>query len=234
MISDHLGTPVEAYDDHGEKVWSIELDIYGRVKEFNDKKIGDYICEEEFSIDFIPFRFQGQYADEEIGLYYNRFRYYDPSIGKYTQQDPIGLEGRNPTLYGYVADPNSWIDPFGLRCEQKNKKTSYEGTSRRDAFRQAKRDAGVPMNQQPKQVSRTPLLDGNGNKIMQNGQPVQTRQYHFTDTDGNLRVIQEHSLGHTKATPGHGLEPHFNVRPPDNLNTGSVGGTHGHYNFGGN
>ncbi len=46
IISDHLGTPVEAYDDHGEKVWSIELDIYGRVKEFNHKKIGDYICED--------------------------------------------------------------------------------------------------------------------------------------------------------------------------------------------
>ena len=28
---------------------------------------------------------------KKIGLYYNRFRYYDPSLGQYTQQDPIGL-----------------------------------------------------------------------------------------------------------------------------------------------
>ncbi len=52
---------------------------------------------------FIPSRFQGQYEDKKkIGLYYNRFRYYDPSLGQYTQQDPIGLAGGNPTLYGYV------------------------------------------------------------------------------------------------------------------------------------
>lgn len=63
---------------------------------------------------FIPFRFQGQYEDEEIGLYYNRFRYYDPEIGQYTQQNPIGLAGGNPTLYGYVYDTLNEIDPFGL------------------------------------------------------------------------------------------------------------------------
>ena len=105
IISDYLGTPVEAYDEEGNKVWSAELDVYGRVKEFTGEK------------DFIPFRYQGQYEDIEIGLYYNRFRYYDPEQGNYTQIDPIGLAGGNPTLYGYVSDPNSWIDPFGLANE---------------------------------------------------------------------------------------------------------------------
>ena len=61
-----------------------------------------------------PFRYQGQYEDSETGLYYNRFRYYDPTIGSYISQDPIGLEGNNPTFYGYVKDPNSWVDEFGL------------------------------------------------------------------------------------------------------------------------
>ena len=70
----------------------------------------------EFTDDvgFVPFRYQGQYEDAETGLYYNRFRYYDPEIGQYTQQDPIGLAGGNPTLYGYVGDTNAWVDPFGL------------------------------------------------------------------------------------------------------------------------
>ena len=49
-----------------------------------------------------------------MSLYYNRFRYYDPETGQYTQQDPIGLAGGNPTLYGYVRDTNWWIDVFGL------------------------------------------------------------------------------------------------------------------------
>jgi RHS family protein len=41
-----------------------------------------------------PFRYQGQYEDSETGLYYNRFRYYDPSTGAYISQDPIGLAGK--------------------------------------------------------------------------------------------------------------------------------------------
>ena len=35
-------------------------------------------------------------------------------MGQYTQQDPIGLAGGNTTLYGYVHNPNWWIDPLGL------------------------------------------------------------------------------------------------------------------------
>ena len=50
---------------------------------------------------------------------YNQFRYYDPNIGNYLNQDPIGLVGGNPTLYGYVFDPNTQIDPFGLDCGKK-------------------------------------------------------------------------------------------------------------------
>jgi RHS repeat-associated protein len=102
IISDFLGTPVEAYDAKGERAWSMELDIYGRMKELTE------------DAGFIPFRYQGQYADADTGLYYNRFRYYDPATGQYTQQDPIGLAGGNPTLYGYVRDTNAFVDIFGL------------------------------------------------------------------------------------------------------------------------
>ena len=38
-------------------------------------------------------RFQGQYFDHETGLHYNRFRYYDPDVGRFIHQDPIGLAG---------------------------------------------------------------------------------------------------------------------------------------------
>jgi RHS repeat-associated protein len=79
IITDYLGTPVEAYDAEGNQVWAVELDIFGRVKEIKGKA------------DFIPFRYQGQYHDLSSGLYYNRYRYYDPETGQYIQQDPIGL-----------------------------------------------------------------------------------------------------------------------------------------------
>jgi RHS repeat-associated protein len=81
----------------------MDLDIYGKVRTFEGRSLSE--C---------PFRYQGQYQDEETGLYYNRFRYYDPDEGMYISQDPIGLEGNNPTLYGYVIDVNSWVDILGF------------------------------------------------------------------------------------------------------------------------
>jgi RHS repeat-associated protein len=101
IITDHLGTPCQAFDEEGNIVWSCELDIYGKVR----KLAGDK--------SFIPFRYQGQYEDEETGLFYNRYRYYSPEEGLYISQDPIAPFG-GIQLYSYVKDPNSWIDILGL------------------------------------------------------------------------------------------------------------------------
>jgi len=102
IISDYIGRPVQAYDDNGNIVWQADYDIYGNVRNLHGSR------------QFIPFRQLGQYEDEETGLYYNRFRYYDPRIGNYISQDPIRLAGNNPTLYAFVTDPNLWVDVFGL------------------------------------------------------------------------------------------------------------------------
>ena len=74
-----------------------------------------------------PFRYQGQYEDEETGLYYNRFRYYDPNTGGYISHDPIGLAGNNPTLYWYVSDTNMWVDILGLDVIRLRHYTSNKG-----------------------------------------------------------------------------------------------------------
>lgn len=58
----------------------------------------------------IPFLFQGQYYDYETGLAYNRFRYYDPELGRYISQDSICFASGTMALHSYVENPNSSID----------------------------------------------------------------------------------------------------------------------------
>jgi hypothetical protein len=86
------------------------------------------------------------------------------------------------------------------------------------------------MGQKPKFFYED-LLDGYGDKIIKNGKPIQTRNYLFTNNNGKPVVLQEHSQGHEKATPQHGAEAHFNVRPANRPSTGDLPGTHGHYNY---
>ncbi len=76
IISNYLGTPLQAYDKKGNKVWEQELDIYGRQRKRPSA--------------FIPFKYQGQYEDVETGLYDNHFHYHNPNAGSYVSQDPIG------------------------------------------------------------------------------------------------------------------------------------------------
>ena len=99
---DHLGTPIALTDEKQNIVWAARLDPWGNVQEeFNPDNIEQSI------------RLPGQNHDKDTGLYYNRHRYYDPSIGSYINQDPIGwLGGINH--YNYPLDASRQIDPLGL------------------------------------------------------------------------------------------------------------------------
>lgn len=101
IITNYLGTPVKIFDRNGDEVWAADVSIWGELRNLYGDK------------DFCPFRWPGQYEDEETGLYYNRFRYYDPIAGQFISQDPIGLRG-GLKAYCYTRDPLTWIDPFGL------------------------------------------------------------------------------------------------------------------------
>ncbi|HTF81298.1 MAG TPA: RHS repeat-associated core domain-containing protein [Cytophagales bacterium] len=83
-------------------VWEREIDCYGTQRKLKGDK------------GFCNYLYQGQYIDQETGLAYNRFRYYDPEAGSYISQDPIGLRGNNPNFYAFVYDNNSETDPYGL------------------------------------------------------------------------------------------------------------------------
>jgi len=62
-----------------------------------------------------PYAFTGREWDDETELYFYRARYYDSSAGRFISKDPIGFNGGDVTLYGYVGDnPVNLIDPYGL------------------------------------------------------------------------------------------------------------------------
>ncbi len=59
-----------------------------------------------------PIKYAGEYLDNETGLYYLRNRYYDPTIGRFTQEDPT-RDGDNWYVYA-GNNPVVFIDPWGL------------------------------------------------------------------------------------------------------------------------
>ena len=62
----------------------------------------------------IPFGFAGGLLDGDTGLIRFGFMDYEPSIGRWTARDPIGLSG-GLNVYGYVHNsPAQFVDLFGL------------------------------------------------------------------------------------------------------------------------
>ncbi len=130
--NDPIGCPTRLLDPSGHIVWDRQNLAWGGMKESTVRKVDN------------PLRFQGQYEDEETGLFYNRYRYYDPKLGAYVSQDPIGLGG-GVSLYAYVPDPNKFIDPLGLakKCGKLSDPNPIPRAIR-EAYEEIKLGNGVP------------------------------------------------------------------------------------------
>ncbi len=101
VFTNHIGVPIRVEDDRTKVVWQARVTPYGQVNILDHSQIT------------MPLRFPGHYHDVETGLHYNRFRYYDPVLGRYIQSDPLGLEG-GVNLYSYSTNPLVEVDLSGL------------------------------------------------------------------------------------------------------------------------
>ena len=112
LVNDHIGTPIEMVTREGHVLNTSSYETWGRQRMIGTGSGNTGINEEELG-SFQRLRFQGQILDNELGIYYNRFRYYDPIAAQYMSPDPIRIAG-GPRLHSYAAEPVMTIDPFGL------------------------------------------------------------------------------------------------------------------------
>ncbi|REK22183.1 MAG: hypothetical protein DWQ42_17660 [Planctomycetota bacterium] len=87
-------------------------DSYGRVEFLSDVFASLGTQATQYGNDFL---YTGRKLDTETGLMYYRARYYDPSLGRFVQRDPIGYAAGDSNLYRYVGNsPINAVDPSGL------------------------------------------------------------------------------------------------------------------------
>jgi RHS repeat-associated protein len=98
--TDHLECPIRLIDGAGQIVWTAEPHGYEYPVLISQVKQ--------------PFRFPGQYFDEESGLHYNRHRYYDPITGRYLSPDPLFFKDRTNRYLYAGGNPAQFCDPSGL------------------------------------------------------------------------------------------------------------------------
>ena len=98
--SDEMGSITHVVDGEADKILNqYEYDAWGNPTTCNEK---------------VPnrFKFNGQQYDPITQQYYLRARYYNPVIGRFTQEDTYRGDGLN--LYAYCAgNPVYYVDPSG-------------------------------------------------------------------------------------------------------------------------
>ncbi len=111
-----MGTSRELTSNSGDIAWEAVYQAWGNTVTVEWQEVGLQSTELnaiEKSFLLQPHRFQGQIYDNETGLHYNRFRYYDPDAGRFISHDPIGLLGGD-NQFQYAPNPVEWVDPNGL------------------------------------------------------------------------------------------------------------------------
>jgi RHS repeat-associated protein len=77
---------------------------------------GNVTSESNSAVDTL-FAYTGRMFDDDTGLQNNLNRWYDPTVGRWLSEDPIGFEAGDPNQYRYVGNsPGDSIDPSGLEA----------------------------------------------------------------------------------------------------------------------
>src|SRR6266542_2729874 len=105
FLGDHLGTTAGLTDASGGIVEGDSYDSFGNSSGSARTRYG----------------YTGRERDPDTELLYYRARWYDPQVGRFVTEDPIGVDG-GLNLYAYTANnPVLWNDAFGT-CPQNSER----------------------------------------------------------------------------------------------------------------
>jgi RHS repeat-associated protein len=120
---DKLGSVHDLANTSGTVIDHVAYDTYGNTLSESSPANGD------------RFKFAAREYDSVTGLYFNRARYYDPTTGRFINQDPIHFSAGDTDLYRYVGNsPTNATDPSGL---DSSGSTSSSGSSGTKTYSQA-------------------------------------------------------------------------------------------------
>lgn len=116
--TDHLGSVRELLDSTEEIIEHRDYTSFGEIDSAYDV-LGNSLLPADISTGYqltlaSHSGYTGKFFDAATGLQYNNARWYDPAIGRFLNEDPIGFaDGSNP--YRYAGnDPVNFTDPTGL------------------------------------------------------------------------------------------------------------------------
>jgi RHS repeat-associated protein len=101
-LTDRLGSVRDIMNDSGAILDHRNYDGFGNIVYDTNAAAGD------------QYGYTGLMFDITTGLQYNRTRYYDPKIGRWTSQDQDGFDAGESNLYCYVGNQaTNFTDPLG-------------------------------------------------------------------------------------------------------------------------
>ncbi|WP_208508251.1 RHS repeat protein [Variovorax paradoxus] len=214
--SDHLNTPRRLSNEASQPVWQWRYSAFGEEEptmaatRFTGAETMPSTGATSATPIAFNLRYPGQYADAESGLFYNGFRTYISSLGRYTQGDPIGLSG-GWNRFGYVeGDPLGMFDDNGLAGKKPDKPVPISplpgGTAGRSTGVDSPRITILPFGIPGKPSANRDFCPPVTSRIKESSRLVrEAERAGRSNQDGIDRLMEQLRQGNTN--PGIGTKP---------------------------